>query len=128
MYGFLYQGYVPRKYWWELIIILRKFLILLALVFLNRVSVTVQALVALIILIIALRLQLAFNPYASLKHNRIEELALICGGFVIYAGILYLSGDIGEETKIFLFILILVFTITFYVKWIFYYVREAKWA
>ena len=128
VYGFLYQGYVPRKFWWELMIILRKFLILLSLVFLNRVSVLIQALVSLFILIIALRLQILVNPYIKYKHNRLEDLSLICGAFMIYAGTLYLSGDIGEETKIALFIVILLVTTIFYITWIRAYIHEAIWA
>ena len=51
VYGFLFLGYLRRKYWWELIILARKVFILANLVWLNQISTTVQALSALFFLI-----------------------------------------------------------------------------
>ena len=46
-WGFLYLGYRRSNYWWDLIILLRKIAVLIDLVWLNLISITVQALVAL---------------------------------------------------------------------------------
>ena len=37
-YGFLFLGYKRQYYWWELVILARKFFILMTLVWLNRIS------------------------------------------------------------------------------------------
>ena len=97
VYGFMYAGYSDKHYGWELFIFARKFLILVCLVFLNQVSIKVQALVALWIVITAILLQIVKKPYFKIRFNQIEELSLVSGGLTIYAGILYLSGDIGVE-------------------------------
>ena len=41
VYGFLYLGYSRQKYWWELVILSRKVIILIALIWLNRISVVI---------------------------------------------------------------------------------------
>ena len=54
VYGFLYSGYLAQKYWWELVILGRKVLILIALIWLNQISVVIQALAALCMLMFAI--------------------------------------------------------------------------
>ena len=53
-WGFLYLGYLPQKYWWELVILLRKIAILVAITWLNLVSIEIQALASLLIFYLAL--------------------------------------------------------------------------
>ena len=47
VYGFLFLGYLHKKYWWELVILARKTFILANLVWLSRISTMVQAITAL---------------------------------------------------------------------------------
>ena len=54
IYGFLYNGYKFRTYYWELIILYRKISIVFVLVFLGIISFEVQALVALFIMMASL--------------------------------------------------------------------------
>ena len=56
VYGFLFLGYLPKKYWWELVVLCNKIFILANLIYLNRVSTIVQALTGLLFLIIAIYL------------------------------------------------------------------------
>ena len=46
VYGYLFLGYQHKKYWWTLIILARKTLILANLIWLSRISPVVQALSA----------------------------------------------------------------------------------
>ena len=39
VYGFLYDGYTIKKYWWEMVILARKVIVLFALIWLNQTSV-----------------------------------------------------------------------------------------
>ena len=45
-----------------------------------------------------------------------------------YAGLWYLTGDIGEETSIIIFILILIANTIFGIMWIIAYIGSAEWA
>ena len=40
-WGFLYLGYLPTKYWWELVILLRKIAIMVTITWLNLVSIEI---------------------------------------------------------------------------------------
>ena len=129
VYGFLYLGYLPRKYWWEMVILGRKFTILMTIVWLNRVSVEIQALVALLIIVIANRMHYANMPYESKAVNEIEVWSLMVCFFTLYFGLWYLSGDIySEEAKIILFALIILSNLCFLMKWVIAYIRHAAWA
>ena len=68
-----------------------------------------------------------FKPYSNFRFNQIEDISLICSALNIYAGTLYLSGDIGEETKIIFFTVMLLATIIFLIMFINAYMREAHW-
>ena len=56
VYGFLFSGYLPKKYWWELVVLCRKIFVLANLIYLNAISTLVQALAGLFFLIIAIYL------------------------------------------------------------------------
>ena len=56
VYGFLFSGYELKYYWWELVILARKVMILSTLIWLSQISTVVQALVALFFLITAIYL------------------------------------------------------------------------
>ena len=96
VYGFLYLGYTNKKYWWEIAILARKFAILMTLVWINRISVTIQALVALLILFIAVGMHYSNNPFRKNIINRIESLSLFVGLTTVYAGLWYLTGEVDE--------------------------------
>ena len=128
VYGFLYLGYSRQKYWWELVILSRKVIILIALIWLNRISVVIQALVALSMLMFAIYLQHSNKPYNGQIINNIEILSLIVGMVTVYAGLWYLTGDLGEETEIFLFVIMLTVNLFFAIVWITTYLGSAVWA
>ena len=46
----------------------------------------------------------------------------------VYAGLWYLTGDVGEETSIILFILMLTVNAIFGIVWITAYLGNAEWA
>lgn len=50
-FGFLYNGYKPHNYFWEIVIMYRKITCIFIAVFLNRVGIIAQALVLIILLI-----------------------------------------------------------------------------
>jgi len=50
-FGFLYNGYKRDNFFWEIVIMYRKILMIAIAVFMNRIGLVVQALVLLIIMI-----------------------------------------------------------------------------
>lgn len=53
-FGFLYHGYKRSSYFWEIIIMYRKILMIAISVFMNRIGLIVQVLVILLVLIFLL--------------------------------------------------------------------------
>ena len=77
-FGFLYYGYsvAGNLYWWETVVLLRKFLVLAVL---STVSDPYfQSLVGLAILVFFLVLQVHARPYVRSLFNALETLVLTC--------------------------------------------------
>ena len=73
-FGFLYLGFRPSSYYWEMIIVLRKALLNVAsVVFLSKFS---GLLVALLVLLLGLVLQLSVRPYDTRLLN-ITEIVIV---------------------------------------------------
>jgi len=110
----LYQGLKKDTFYWEFVNILRKFLILTALLFQNSLKIMFGT----IILIGTGRLQYRLKPYKNDENNNVEMLAIIAGMFTILSSLIY-----GEEDEVGLINnLVLIFTIIlniiFVLQWI----------
>ena len=77
-WAFLYAGYEPEFAYWELIVLFRKSLFVLATVFLSTTGAPAQVTVALIILIAALSANLLYEPYDHDCHDELETTSLHC--------------------------------------------------
>ena len=75
-YGFLFNGYGLGTFFWEVVILYRKILIIMVTVFFSVVSTEVQVLVVILIVITALLLQIRFKPYYSDILNQMELYSL----------------------------------------------------
>lgn len=75
-YGFLFNGYGLGTFFWEVVILYRKILIIMVTVFFSVVSTEVQVLVVILIVITALFLQIRFKPYYSDILNQMELYSL----------------------------------------------------
>ena len=67
-------------------------------------------------------------PYNEPINDKIELTSLGVSMMTCFAGLWYLTGDIGEETKIFLFKIILICNIYFIIMWIRAYAINTRWA
>ena len=54
--------------------------------------------------------------------------SLMVGMITVYAGLWYLTGDLPNESKICLFIIILLVNAVFGIMWIIEYLSTAEWA
>ena len=60
--------------------------------------------------------------------NRLESVSLIVGMITVYSGLWYLTGDLGDEAKIILFVVILFTNGVFGIVWLTAYLGHAEWA
>ena len=120
VFGFLFNGYKFNKFYWELVIMYRKTILITISVFVIYQSRILQALNVIILLLTSIYLQNYNQPYKSPQLNNMEIQALNIAAVSIYCGLYYLSRSISEGVKIFLFGIILFGNLYFIVFWIYY--------
>ena len=94
--GFLTAGYRDNLYYWEIILLFRKSLIVLMITFLAPVSSGVQSLTAILIFVIFFMIQMRLKPYYDESLNNMEGISLFVLIMTIYCGLYYQAGQ-GEE-------------------------------
>ena len=90
-YGFLYNGFKKRYFYWEAINMYRKIIIILVSVFFGIFGVITQALVIFLVLIIFLILNIKLLPYTFKSLNDMEILSIITSMITIYCGLFFVS-------------------------------------
>ena len=118
IYGFLFNGYSKREYYWEIVILYRKIVILCSSVILGNISTQVQALTVMIVLLMCIYLQSKYTPFTQISLNQCELRAILVGAITIYSGLFYLTNDLDEGSKVFFFVVIVVVNIYFIIYWI----------
>jgi hypothetical protein len=116
--GFIYNGYERRKYYWELVILYRKMLIISIAVFLGNVSIYVQALSAMLVILVALALQSKHNPYVVSAMNELELRGILVGGVTVYGGMYSLSGSMDDSSMVIIFVIIVTLNAYFLGYWL----------
>ena len=94
--GFLTQGYEDRYYYWEVVLLLRKTILVLLLTFLAPVSSGVQSLSAILLLIFSLVYQILKKPFYDDRLNHLEATSLGVQIMIIYFGLYYQAGKNDE--------------------------------
>ncbi|CDW82324.1 UNKNOWN [Stylonychia lemnae] len=89
-FGFLYRGYRKDYYYWEIVIMYRKILIIFAAVFISNFGIVAQALIVFFILIIFLLINFKKQPFNTLVLNDLETLSLITSMVTIYCGLFFI--------------------------------------
>ena len=90
-YGFLYNGYAPRSYFWEVWGLLRKELVAGVGVFLLRAGTLVQAFLLLLLLFFFLLASLHVRPYLRPLMNKLELFSLSALLVTVFAGLFFLA-------------------------------------
>ena len=116
--GFLYTGYQTEQFYWEFVILYRKALLIILAVFLTNVSIALQALLALLTLIVAFVLHMRRRPYLTPDLNNLELRAILVGALTIFCGLFFLTGHIGLAAHISLFITLVFANAYFLVYWL----------
>jgi hypothetical protein len=98
-YGYLYNGYVDKYFFWEFLVIFRKLSIKAAIISFAGYSVSVQALAVLAIQGGSAIVQQAFHPFEKLTVNRLEQVSIISATSTVVCGLLFME-DIGSVLTI----------------------------
>ena len=112
------QGYTEEYYYWEVVQLLRKTILVLLLTFLAPISAGVQSLTAILVLIFSLVLHIKTQPFYDDKLNTLESMSLFVMVFIIYFGLYYQAGKKdpfvqGDGTMWCIFFLILLISLFF---------------
>ena len=116
-FGFLYMGYLPEFFFWEFVILARKIAVLSVLSFTTSSSIQVQALTVLIVLLLALLLQLRFQPFLSSELNQLEFKSILTCAVTLICGLYYLASGLNVWLQLFLLVLIIAANSYFIVTW-----------
>ena len=147
-FGFLYNGYKLKNYYWESVIMYRKVAMIFISVFMKSLGTRVQSLAVFVIIVIFIVVTSKRKPYLTRQLNDLEILSLFTSGLTIYCGFFFLSSLNSESThfdpikdckfgsgalvelsngmKWIFFILILSFNLLFLVKWMSAFFGEIK--
>ena len=115
-YGFLTNGYMRKRYYWEFVILYRKVLIIICSVFLSG-TIAVQALTVELILFLFLLLQARVSPYTTKQLNHLELIGIIVADVTIYCGLYFLT-DLSTKSSWFFFTVIVVINAVFLLYWV----------
>jgi len=116
-FGFLYNGYRPERFYWEFIILYRKMLIITIAVFIFNISVSIQALCAMLVLVLAVIFQMREAPYITAILNTLEQRAIVVATITVYCGLWFMTGDLGESAKVVMLVVIVVANLYFLILW-----------
>jgi len=103
-YAFLYNGYKPKFYYWEFIIIYRKILVLFIFVFLSFLNISLQCILTVLFLTLAIIINELNAPYVDRTMNNLEKSSLLVASFSLYTGVIILHFD--QSNKIAVYTLI----------------------
>jgi len=88
-YGFLYIDFRQHAYQWEVVILIRRFTLVVIMVVSNNVY--AQALFAILAIAVCLLLQMYYVPYLESRINVLEVVALSSLLFYVLCGLLFTS-------------------------------------
>ena len=71
-YGFLYNGYKLKSYYWEVVIMYRKVSIIFISVFLKVVGTKIQAFIAFLLILLFTYINSKKKPYLTIELNQLE--------------------------------------------------------
>ena len=139
-FGFLYTGYKEAQYTWEIFIMYRKIVCLVIAIFMAQAGIIVQALALILFMMVFVGLNTTLKPYSERSLNEIEEVSLLTQIVTIYCGLFFISNvdksdagydattslSMSEDTKLVLFLVIVLSNVIFMVLWIVKFVLTMK--
>ncbi len=118
-FGYLFNGYSKKYYYWEFIILYRKILIIFCSTFLSAISTRFQALSISILLIITFYIHQKSNPFVDLSMNEMEKRSILVSTVTIYCGLYYINQEIDSASRFLVFGIILAVNLYFICYWVY---------
>ncbi|OMJ86295.1 hypothetical protein SteCoe_12207 [Stentor coeruleus] len=124
-YGFLFNGYLHSRYYWEFIILSKKLIIVFLTVFMeSEYDTSLQSVLVITFLIFFFILQIYFRPYFNEQLNNLEVLASLAAIITILCGIIYTASKTGSWVAYFLILVIFIVNFGFIVYWAYFMSKE----
>lgn len=138
--GYLYNGYLNHAFYWESIIMYRKFaMVMLSTVF-SLAGRKVQAMLVFGLMIFIICLHSLVKPFMTTSLNNLETMSILALTLTIFAGIFFVTDSSNNPTsirtrnefelsnteKLVLFLLFILSNVLFFVWWGALYVMEAR--
>ncbi|KAH9112580.1 hypothetical protein LEN26_013264 [Aphanomyces euteiches] len=86
-FGFMYMGFKPKYYYWEIWVMMRKNTVSFISVFLKPSGTGPQALAATVLVFVAYHLHMDRNPYEDERVNRLEEFSLLTSLLTLFCAL-----------------------------------------
>ena len=124
-YGFLFNGYHHDRFYWEFVILFKKFIIVLLTVFMeSNFQQNLQSILIITFLISFLILQIYFKPYIGDELNRMEIFASITAIVTVLLGVSYISSNETNGKSLAIPILIILVNFFFIIYWLKFMTKE----
>lgn len=107
-FGFIYDDYRRKSYYWESIIFLRKLALVMITVFAASVDALLQLLGVLFVAVLALAVQIIFKPYQLKRMNFLEMATLIAICITFYAFCILQINTLNNAAQIAIAVLVLI--------------------
>lgn len=91
-YGFLFFGFKEKVFYWELIVMGRKLIVIFGVQFLSSVSSEVQVLVAILIIICSIFIIIKIKPFTNARTNFNNIYSQAIQMLMMYVGLFYMTG------------------------------------
>eukprot|EP00347_Sterkiella_histriomuscorum_P013557 403364259 len=119
-YGVFYIGLSDKYCYWEVIVInFKKFLFIIASIFIPQSNQSVKALVGIITLYFQAQLSKSYNPYIDPIFNKLEFHASYASILTLYGGMFFINNEArqNEDLLTALFVFILAYNVYFICLW-----------
>ena len=94
--GFLFNGFKPNLFYWEIVIMVRKLFFAVISVVFRPIGADIQAYTGIGVLTVAMSLQIKLQPYESGEMNQMELLALFTSFSTLYCGLFLFTPNTSE--------------------------------
>jgi hypothetical protein len=138
--GYLYNGYLNHAFYWESIIMYRKFLMVMLSTAFSLAGRKVQSMLVFGLMIFIICLHSLIKPFMTPSLNNLETMSILALTLTIFAGIFFVTDSSNNPTtvrtrnefeltdteKIILFMLFVLSNFLFFIWWGMLYAMEAR--
>ncbi|CAI2379456.1 unnamed protein product [Moneuplotes crassus] len=122
----MYQGFKEKYYYWEILNMARKILLLGINVFLPESSTTAKGGLAIIIVCFLYRLQIQCYPFKMIHNNNLELTSSVATGVTLTAGLIFASDETHDILDFCIFIFICILNLKFFLNWTYLMLIECE--